>query len=601
MLKPELVPTPLVSPNERPPIQLVAIKKPTRQATLKLLGRLVKFGGSLWWDVKVHHTQLDIIARRTHAFLEDLGGLWIKAGQLISMRIDLVPREIADELSNLQYRADGFPFEIARPIVEAAIGRPIEEVFDVFEEQPFAAASISQEHRAHLRAENVWVVVKVQRPGIQDIFSRDFRLITWLFKVWGWFPRLSFMSLDGLLRELIQMMKEELTYSYELGNMLRMRKLLRKHKIYVPKLFTAYSGEHVITMEEISGVVMTDYLRMVQSDPDRVTGWCEQNQVDPRKVGRRLMFTFYRQLYEDNLFHGDLHPGNIILLRNSRFALIDFGTIGNLEKRFLEAYREVARATSQKDYSQAVEVYLLMCDHVPVLDLAALRGEMVEAYRAWESRVHAYGTSYMDKAISGAMAADLQNIAARYHVNPSWQYLRVARAITTLDANLSVLLGDANPVKILKQYFRQAQKRAVRETTHNLTSRVASTASQVSTLIDRTSSLLRRGEIEMEGVQTTTHYLFSLIFKGLRIVAGGFLILFTFDFLSQYHQRAVAGIHGLLGSLGGDLTDFVPDYSYGVSILAMLTCLILFILFHKAVKRVNRRSTRLPSGDLSDW
>ena len=79
------------------------------------------------------------------------------------------------------------------------------------------------------------------------------------------------------------------------------------------------------------------------------------------------------------------------------------------------------------------------------------------------------------------------------------------------------------------------------------------------------------------------------------------MILFTFDFLSQYHQRAVAGIHGLLGSLGGDLTDFVPDYSYGVSILAMLTCLILFILFHKAVKRVNRRSTRLPSGDLSDW
>jgi len=241
-----------------------------------------------------------------------------------------------------------------------------------------------------------------------------------------------------------------------------------------------------------------------------------------------------------------------------------------------------------------------MCDHVPVLDLAALRADMVESYRAWESRVHAYGTSYMDKAISGAMASDLQNIAARYHVNPSWQYLRVARAITTLDANLSVLLTDANPVKLLKQYFRQAQKRAVRTATRQLSSQVASTASDVSSLIDRTSTLLRRGEIEMSGVQTTTNYLVGLFFKGLRIITGALLILFTFDFLYRYHTRTVAGIHGLLGNLGNDLTEFVPDLSYGVSILAMLTCLFLFILFHKAARRVSRRSVRLPSGELAE-
>lgn len=206
----------------------------------------------------------------------------------------------------------------------------------------------------------------------------------------------------------------------------------------------------------------------------------------------------------------------------------------------------------------------------------------------------------MDKAISGAMASDLQNIAARYHVNPSWQYLRVARAITTLDANLSVLLTDANPVKLLKQYFLQAQKRTIRKATRNLSMRLASGASDVSNLIDRTATVLRRSEIEMTGVQTTTYYLFGLLFKALRIVAGAVLILLLFNFLYQYHQRSVAGIHGLLGRVGDDLTNFVPDWSYGISILAMLTCLMVFILFHKAVHRVTRRSVRLPGGNLSE-
>ena len=600
MLKKSLVPTPLMGPAERPPIRLVAIKQPTRLASLRLLLRLLGFGISISWAARVRHVGLTVIAQRVHAFLEDLGGLWIKAGQLMSMRIDLLPRQITDELSNLQYRADGFSFEIARPIVEETIGRPLAEVFDVFEEQPFAAASISQEHRAHLRAENVWVVVKVQRPGIQAVFARDFKLISWLFGVWGRFPRLSFMSLDGLLRELRQMMNEELTYSYEIGNLVRMRKLLRKHRVYVPKVFTACCGACVITMEEVPGVVMSDYLRMSQADPDRVARWCEANNINPRRVGQRLMFTFYRQLFEDNLFHGDLHPGNIILLRDSRFALIDFGTIGNLERRFLQAYRDVARATAQKDYSKAVELYLLMCDRVPAVDLASLRADMVECYRAWEARVNAYGTSYMDKAISGAMAFELQDIAARYRINPSWQYLRVGRAIATLDANLSVLLSDANPVKILKRYFRQAQKRAVHEATRQIGSRIAGVVTDMSGMLERADTVLRRGEIQIEGVQSAGHYLLGLVFKGLRILAAVVMVLLTYDFLHHYHTQVVAGLHRLLGGVGSDLTDAVPDFTYGVSLLLLLAAWLLFILFNRAARRVSRRPVRLPNGRLAD-
>jgi ubiquinone biosynthesis protein len=600
MLKQRLIPTALVGPTERPAIRLVAVKPPTRLATFRLLLRLIGFGFALFWAARVRRVALTVIAQRVHVFLEDLGGLWIKAGQLMAMRVDLLPREITDELSNLQYRADGFAFPIARPIVERTIGRPLAEVFDQFEEQPFAAASISQEHRAHLRAENVWVVVKVQRPGIRAIFDRDFRLINWLFKVWGLSPRLSFMRLDGLLRELRQMMNEELTYSYEIGNLRRMRKLLREHNVYVPRVFTSYCGPHVITMEEISGVVMSDYLRMTQTDPDRVTRWCEENRIKPRRVGERLMFTFYRQLFEDNLFHGDLHPGNIILLRNSRFALIDFGTIGNLELRFVKAYREVARATAMKDYTKAVELYLLMCDRVPAVDLVAMRTDMVESYRAWEARAHAYGTTYMDKAISGAMATDIQNIAARYRVNPSWQYLRVGRAIATMDANLNVLLGDANPVKILKRYFAEAQQRAVRHATRNIGANVANATAEVFGLVDSAGTLMRRSAIQIEGIQTTGRYLIGLVLTGLKIFLAVGLFLLAYDFLRHYHPGAIAGLDKLLGSHAADLAAAIPTYAYSVSLLIMLALVLILIIVYKAARHAAQPKVRLPNGDLAD-
>ncbi|MCB0237469.1 MAG: AarF/ABC1/UbiB kinase family protein, partial [Anaerolineae bacterium] len=152
--------------------------------------------------------------------------MWIKAGQLISLRTDLLSREMANELSQLTYLTNGFEPDIARQVVEDELGRPIEDVFDVWDAHPFAAASISQVHRARLRSNGVWVAVKVQRPGIKQVFARDLKLISRILRMMKRMPGLGFITWDGMIRELERMMTEEVDYRYETANLRRMRKLL---------------------------------------------------------------------------------------------------------------------------------------------------------------------------------------------------------------------------------------------------------------------------------------------------------------------------------------------------------------------------------------
>ena len=221
---------------------IVPIKDLGRLKTLSLVVRVLRFLFGIMWAQRVRHETPAVIAARVRNFLEDMGGLWVKAGQLISLRTDLLSPEMADQLTQLQYRAYGFAPEIARQIVAETLGRPIEQVFDVFEDHPFAAASISQEHRAHLRREGAWVVVKVQRPGIGPIFERDLRVIGWLARWGAKAPGMAYAGFDKLFRELQNIMREEIDYRYETSNLRRMRKSLRRHRVYVPKVFVEYGG-----------------------------------------------------------------------------------------------------------------------------------------------------------------------------------------------------------------------------------------------------------------------------------------------------------------------------------------------------------------------
>ena len=543
MLKARLVPTPLVQ-GSRPPITIVPVKRPGRFSGLRLLGQLWIFLAKYYWDKLRQRGDVTTRARAARDLLESMGGLWIKAGQLLSLRTDVLSREMADELSSLTYQAQGFAPEIARTVVETALG-----------------------------------------------------LISGLLRRMHYIPGLQFITWDGMIRELERMMGEEIDYRYEAANMRRMRKLLRKHDVYVPKPYRRLCTQHIIVMEFIPGVLMTDYLTTNRNDPARVQSWCQANNIEPRKVGSRLMRSFYRQLFEDNLFHGDLHPGNIMLLRDSRFALIDLGTVGNLEARFVRTYRNVVRAFSEGDYTKSVEYYVTLADSIPPVDLTAYRVEMVEVLREWEARSHLDGMSFYERSFTGGAATALSEVARKYRINPSWQLLRVARSLNTMDANVSVLLGNANPRSITRKYFKQASKRALQNLRKNGLQRAVRSIGEISDNASILSDTIRRQAIIFQGVQSKASYVLGIVMNVVRvglIVTG---LFFLYKFLHSYHNDLVAGIHNSESWLG-QFVEQMPVPDYGLAIVSIILIVTLVIVAGRLHRRLSAHTVRLPSGRL---
>ncbi len=394
----------------------------------------------------------------TRQLFERMSGIWIKVGQLLSLRGDLISKPMARELSTLQYQARGFPTELARQVIEAELGRPVGAVFAWFETAPFAAATIAQVHRATLLRNNRAVVVKVMRPDVDRSFERDLGvlefMVTWMLRL-GIGKR--FRMREGL-REMRAILTEETNFLYEAVNLKRMRKNLKKHDIYVPRVIETLSHPRMLVMEEVPGVLMSQYLTVRQTDPDRARRWAVLNGIEDKTLARRLCVTVLRQILEDNEFHGDLHPGNIMLLADNRIALIDFGSVGRLAQNTWTLYRLSLQALAMKDYVRAADLMLLMSPSPSAANTRQLRLDMTAALRSWAFESEFPSSSYADRSIAG-MSDKISVVMATHNVPLSWGIMRVGRSLSTLDASLQALVPDANFMTLCRAYYKDYQRR----------------------------------------------------------------------------------------------------------------------------------------------
>jgi ubiquinone biosynthesis protein len=417
LLKPDWIPTPLVQREDRPAVEIAPASRVLPFGTLIVLVRFI------WWvtTVVVSHAlgrgSAAVYGRQFRLLLENLGGLWVKLGQLLSLRVDLFPLEFCRELAQLQAKAIGFSPADARRIIEEDLGGSIDQFFTEFEMAPAAAASIGQVHLATLGESGLRVAVKVQRPSLPGTFAQQFRVIrtiVWFVQATGYRAH---MRWEDLVWELRHIMLEEMDCRYEASSTRRMRRNLRAHGVYVPKVF--YGTRRVLVSEFVEGVLMADYLRVRLSDPAALNKWREANGINEREVGRDLLFSLLRQLIEDNLFHGDLHPGNIMLLRDNRVALIDFGTCSFSEHTTLEWFRMSIVALSQRNYAKALDTFDqalngdLRPDWVEVWSYI-YRGNAWDAYGNRERAVAEY-----NRALSnGNNFNNAQAIAQQYLATP---------------------------------------------------------------------------------------------------------------------------------------------------------------------------------------
>jgi ubiquinone biosynthesis protein len=298
-------------------------------------------------------------AERLRLALEELGPIFVKFGQALSTRRDLLPLDIADELAKLQDRVPPFEGKVARAIIEAAYGRTAEQVFSVFEEKPLAAASIAQVHAAELRPEVTLngaktreVVVKVLRPGMHEIIARDLEVLRALARFaeanWSGSERLKPVE---IVAEYEKTILDELDLMREAGNASQLRRNFENSPLlYVPAVHWDFCRPGVMVMERIRGVQISNMARLREAG------------TDIRKLAENGVEIFFTQVFKHNFFHADMHPGNIFVLIDNpaqpKYAAVDFGIVGTLDPRDQYYLAENFLAVFDRDYRKVATLHL---------------------------------------------------------------------------------------------------------------------------------------------------------------------------------------------------------------------------------------------------
>jgi ubiquinone biosynthesis protein len=296
---------------------------------------------------------------RLRLALEELGPIFVKFGQALSTRRDLIPLDIADELAKLQDCVPPFDGRIARRIIEDAYGRTAEQVFSTFDEQPLAAASIAQVHAAELRpevnlngAKTREVVVKVLRPGMLEVISRDLEVLHELARIaethWEGSRRLKPME---VVREYEKTILDELDLMREAGNASQLRRNWEHSPLlYVPAVHWDFCRPQVMVMERIRGVPISHMHRLREAG------------ADIRLLAENGVKIFFTQVFRHNFFHADMHPGNIFVLIDNpaqpKYAAVDFGIVGTLDPRDQYYLAENFLAVFDRDYRKVATLHL---------------------------------------------------------------------------------------------------------------------------------------------------------------------------------------------------------------------------------------------------
>ncbi len=313
---------------------------------------------------------------RLRLALNELGPIWVKAGQVLSTRRDLIPPDVADELTQLQDQVPPFPGAEARTIVEESLGKPVTELYASFDEVPLASASIAQVHPAHLH-DGREVVVKVLRPNVARNVRHNLELLDALASlVERWHPQADKIRPHDMFDEVAKTLHNELNLQHEGANAsLLRRNFENSDDLYVPRIFWSHSGEKVLTMERVHGIPADDV------DALDAVG------IDRRVLAEKGVRLFYEQVFRDNFFHADAHPGNIWVdptrTREPRFIALDFGIMGSLPDQDQYWLAENFIAMFERNYHRIAELHLAagwMPGHIRVDELEAAVRTVCEPY-----------------------------------------------------------------------------------------------------------------------------------------------------------------------------------------------------------------------------
>jgi len=311
-------------------------------------------------------------SERLRMALEELGPTFVKMGQILSSRPDLIPVEFIEELSKLQDSVPPFPFSQVREIIEAELTSPIDEIFQKFEETPLAAASIGQVHRAQLKNGDD-VIVKVQRPGIRAIIEVDLEILLHLATlIERHIEEWEIHRPTRIVEEFASSLAKEIDYTIEASNAERFaRQFTGNSSVYVPRIFMETTTKQVLTMEFIDGIKASEIDKLDNAGLDRSI------------IASRGADLILEQVFKHGFFHADPHPGNVFIMPDNVICYLDFGMMGRVDRYAREHFADIVYGYVRRDESKIADAILKVVEWDKEPDRRVLErdiSDFVESY-----------------------------------------------------------------------------------------------------------------------------------------------------------------------------------------------------------------------------
>lgn len=550
-------------------MKIAAFAHLTRNAGrfIEITSVLVKYGLATWVEesdpgflkgllkssegIPIPNLPPEVRVRKAFA---ELGTTFIKLGQVLSTRVDLVGPVLAKELGKLLADTPPDPPEVVRRTLESELGKPVEAIFELFDFQPIASASIGQVHRARLH-DGRGVVVKVQRAGIEEKAATDLEILEYLAELTERYdpaarpyqPRIIVAEFNrSLLRELDY--RRELRHLEQFG-----RNFHGDATICIPAGYAEFTTRHVLTMAEIDGISLTDTERL------RAEG------VDLQDLARRGADIYLNMVFRDGFFHADPHPGNLQVLPDGKIGLLDCGMVGRLDEEMHQELEGMLMAFLENDPGLVTQHLLRMVSIPPGFDRNTLRRDVDDFLGDY------IGLSLQDLDLSDTLES-VSEILRRHHLTLPVGTTMLIRMLVLLEGTSRLLDRDFSLAELLRPHYRKVMER--RFSPERLMGRVRKSYRDWSHLMDMMPRELAEILLHMR--------------------AGKFEIHIEHHRLDSVVNRLVYGLLASALFLGSCLilSRRIPPLLGDISIAGAMGCVLAFLIGIRLLKAIRR------SGDL---
>ncbi len=376
-------------------------------------------------------------AERVRMAFEELGPTYVKLGQVLSTRPDLVPVDFTNELSKLQDNVPPFAFSEAKETIETEFGSPLEELFDFFDELPFASASIGQVHKAGLK-DGETVAVKVQRPGIKKIIEIDLEIMLHLaMLVERNIEEIALYRPIKIIEEFARTLEKEIDYTLEATSMERFaRHFLNDPTTYIPKVFRDMTTERVLTMELVDGIKVSEIDRLEGAGLDRKT------------ITVRGANFYLKQVFDFGFFHADPHPGNIFILPDNVICLLDFGMTGSVDRQTRENFVDLIDSVAHRHETKTTQVILKLTSWDDEPDIRQLERDVTDFMGR-----HLYKP--LKNIEVGKLLNHLLELISRHRLMIAPDIFLMMKAMTTIEGVALVLDPDFDMIAQTAPFIRR--------------------------------------------------------------------------------------------------------------------------------------------------